>query len=131
LCQFQHDSNKISEENEIPENPKGFTIVKKKVVYKCATCDFRENDVEAVRKHTNEKHTGHKDGKEMVNETDSDNNGDTLEIEDNIGNEDTDDEDVHDSVTAYLKEYRKKKIESEKVSASGGPRAHTPGFHKL
>jgi hypothetical protein len=67
-----------------------------------------------------------------VNDTDLDNNGDTIDNEENIGNEDTDDdEDVHDSVTAYLKEYRKKKIESEKVSASGGPRAHTPGFHKL
>ena len=120
------------EENQIPENPKGFTIVRKKVVYKCATCDFRANDMEAVRKHKVEKHRGHKGNKETVNVTDSDNNGDTIENEENSGNEDTDDdEDVHDSVTAYLKEYRKKNTESEKVSASGGPRAHTPGIHKL
>ena len=67
-----------------------------------------------------------------MNVSDSDNNGDTIDHEENIDNGDTEnDEDVHDSVTAYLKEYRKKKKESEQVSKSGGPRAQSPGFHKL
>ena len=125
LCQFQHNLNQNVEEDQ--QSGKGFTIVRKKqVLYKCGKCDFRSHDVEVVRSHTTENHKGNK---EKVN----DDNGDTLEHGDNCDNELTDnenEEDVHDSVTAYLKEYRKKKKESDKVSA-GGPRAQSPGFHKL
>ena len=121
MCQFQHDLNQNGEEDQKLANPKGFTIVRKKqVIYKCGNCEFRSNNIEVVRKHTTNEHKG--------------NNGDTMEHEDKVDKEEThseNDEDVHDSVTAYLKVYRKKKKESDKVSGSGGPRAQSPGFHKL
>ena len=133
LCQFQHDANKKVEETKNKENHKGFTIVRKKqVIYKCAICEYRANDVEVVRKHTTEMHRGNNGDKEKVNVSDSDNNGETIDHEENIDNGNREnDEDFHDSVTTYLKEYRKKKKESEQVSKSGGPGAQSPGFHKL
>ena len=87
-----------------------------------------------MQRHATEKHRGNNRNKEKVNVSDLDNNGETSEHEENIDNEETEDEnheDVQDNVTAYLKEYRKRKKESDKVSAYGGPRAHSPGFHKL
>ena len=135
MCQFQHNLNKILEKNKKNENLEGFTIVRKKqVIYKCATCEFRANEAEVVQRQATEKHRGNNRNKEKVNVSDLDNNGETIEHEENIDNKETgdkNDEDVQDNITAYLKEYRKKKKESDKVSASGGPHAHSPGFHKL
>ena len=106
--------------------------MKKQVIYKCFICEYRANDVEVVRKHTTEMHRGNNGDKEKVNVSDSDNNGETIDHEENIDNGNREnDEDFHDSVTTYLKEYRKKKKESEQVSKSGGPGAQSPGFHKL
>ena len=107
LCQFQHDLNQNGEEDQKLANPKGFTIVRKKVIYKCGICEFRSNDVEVVRSNTTNEHKGNKEKVSC-----SDNNGYTIEHGENIDNEEThneNDKDVHDSVTAYLEKNRKKK----------------------
>ena len=105
LCQFQHSSSKNVEETQKPENPKGFTVIRKKqVVYKCAICEFRANDMEVVRNHAPEKHRGNRLDKEKVNVTRVDNNGD-IDKENEENNED-----VHDSVSAYLKNIEERRM---------------------
>lgn len=103
----------MEEDNKL-ENPKGYTVVnvkKKQVIYKCGKCEFRSNDIEVVKKHTTNEH------KEKVEQVDT---------VDTMDTHSENDEDVLDSVTAYLKEYRKKKKESDKVFGSRGQRAHSP-----
>ena len=69
-----------------------------------------------MRRHT----TNDPKGSKEVNYSDFDNDVDTIEDGEKIyKKEEThseNDEDVHDSVTAYLKEYRNKINESDKVS---------------